>query len=306
MNIFYRHEEAREVLKRNLSQVKVEEVEDGDVVYMGDIVKDTGNMKVLRHTENNLRSPRLVVEKENGGFKEVCVRLPGILCRKVLPPIRRDISNSQPHAVRALKQSVKLTALGLEDYEDIQHVMDVVHQLFEQELGPGTVQPVLSKPYEGHLAFDIGTRYFTDRDDAPCQEHVPFSRDEDPLFILELMRKGRFIRSEDNIVQYCAKVAMEGSRPSYSPFKPENFEEGDIVEAHISFACWPISKDSYQLTLIMRALASVDTRLRTEATVKAKKVKQQSSRGGGSRKRVIKNDENFVVKRHRIVYDMDE
>ncbi|PPQ81191.1 hypothetical protein CVT24_009468 [Panaeolus cyanescens] len=302
MNIFYNCDEARNRLKGYLCDQRVDSTETYHIQQM--IQMDTAKMKVLRQTNNNLRSPRLVMEKGDGTYGEVCVRLPGILCRKVLPPVRRNISNTQPHVVRSMKQSVKLTGLGLGEYARFQEVINMVHTMFEDTLGKGTVQSVDCKPYEGHLSFDVGTRYFTDRDDAPTQEHVPFSRDDDPIFILELLRKDKFIHTEDNVVQYCSKVIMDGSEPSYMSAKSEIFQEGDIVEGHVAFACWPVGKDRYQLTLMLRALASLDTELRKGAWATAKSVRPEKS--GAERKRGGKPENNISVKRHRIVYDMEE
>ncbi|PPQ82186.1 hypothetical protein CVT24_012744 [Panaeolus cyanescens] len=115
---------------------------------------------VVRRSNNNQRSPRLVEEKEPGTYKEV---------------------------------------------------------KFEKVLGEGRVRALDSKLYEGHQAFDMGTRYFTDRDDAPTQEHVRFKEEVDPLFILELVRKSQFIHTEDNAVQYCAKQEIGHARKRYVP-----------------------------------------------------------------------------------------
>lgn len=121
----------------------------------------------------------------------------------VLTP--NNSGSDKPHLVRGLKQGVKLTGLGDEVFEQFQEAVDIAHGVFERELGVGKVRTIHSKPYEGQQAFDVATRYFTDRGDAPTQQHTPFSKDEDPKYILELLRKHRFIHSEDNIVQYGTK-----------------------------------------------------------------------------------------------------
>ncbi|KAF9054781.1 hypothetical protein BJ165DRAFT_1399939 [Panaeolus papilionaceus] len=57
------------------------------------------------------------------------------------------------------------------------------------------------------------------------------------------------------------------------------FREGDIVEAHLGFACWPIGKDHFQLGLMLRALAIVDDGIREEAERKLRNIKVQNRRG---------------------------
>lgn len=67
--------------------------------------------------------------------------------------------------------------------------------------------------YEGHLALDIHTRYFTSRRNAPNETSLPFMKGVDPDGILALARKQDLIHGPDNQVQYLKMITsdnMEG------------------------------------------------------------------------------------------------
>ncbi|KAF9051703.1 hypothetical protein BJ165DRAFT_1524612 [Panaeolus papilionaceus] len=302
MNIFYDTERARASV--NAMQARAAQEDNPVPIFTALMETPTSDFKVQRRPQCNLRSPRMTVQDTAGNVDEAGVRILGVLCQKTLPPVTRNIASDQTHAVRSLKQSVKITGLGDEVFSQFNDVVAKVQGVFETELGKDHVRGLLCKPYEGHAAFDISARYFTDRDDAPTQEHVPFPVEEDPKYILEVMRKNRFIHGEDNIVQYCRKQTNVEGKASYVKIPPDMFREGDIVEAHVGFACWPIGKDHFQLGLMLRALAIVDDGIREEAERKLRNIKVQNRRG--TRKHREWETEGISIKRQRIVYDMED
>ncbi|PPQ83521.1 hypothetical protein CVT24_005894 [Panaeolus cyanescens] len=194
--------------------------------------------------------------------------------------------------------------LGVQQFAEFEQLVKVAVEKFEQVLGYGKVKGIDSKPFEGYKAYDIGTRYFTDRDDAPTVQHVPFDRELDPNYILEMLRKDRFIHGEDNIVQYCAKI--NGGEASYVKGRADQFEDGDIVEAHVAFACWPVGRDRYQAGLILRALATINTSFREEADRKMCDMQAKNTQKQRTRKHRDGVDDATIVKRARIVYDMED
>jgi hypothetical protein len=103
---------------------------------------------------------------------------------------------------------VKLTGIECQGFKSTKEVVARVVDMFVRALDSSVVHAP-SKPYEGHDAFDMHTRYFSDQNEVPNEAHIPFSEAEDPFHIMEDLRGTQFICTMDNVVEYCAKAYDE-------------------------------------------------------------------------------------------------
>lgn len=81
-----------------------------------------------------------------------------------------------------------------------------VQDLFERQIGEGNLQKLtINKSRGDHYSLSVSNWLFVTTKRSPLAEHVPFTKDEDPMGELERMATGNLIRSEDNIVRYYMK-----------------------------------------------------------------------------------------------------
>ncbi|KAJ2921134.1 hypothetical protein H1R20_g15961, partial [Candolleomyces eurysporus] len=207
-----------------------------------------------------------LIKNVNGEQEEVCVRIPGILCSKTLPPVTRPLSVKNAKHIRHLRQYAKLTGLGCGTFEGLQAKIVEIHQKFARSVTESEhVQDLDFHPYEGDFALDVHARYFTDRHSAPGLKHVPFTTDVDPLHILESIRGVKFIHAPENEVQYCRRVTDESGAASYESMPPAALKEGDLVEAHVAFVAYPLGNHQYKLILSLRTLSLLSSEWREKS-----------------------------------------
>ncbi|KAF6751251.1 hypothetical protein DFP72DRAFT_1071453 [Ephemerocybe angulata] len=213
----------------------------------------------------SLRLTRTVGEE----MEEVTVTVPGIICSKTLPPIHGPLRASDPDHVRYLRQFVRLTGLGSHGFRAQEEVVSSVLGQFEGSPEVSALDDMNFGQYEGHSCLDLHARYLTERRYAPGLPHIPFTPDIDPDHVLEELRDTKFIRIEDNIVQYSRKVD-DGNGPfHYVPMCPSGFKEGDIVEAVGSFVAYPTRDPGhYRLVFCLRALTMLNSTFREDSRIK--------------------------------------
>ncbi|KAF9050079.1 hypothetical protein BJ165DRAFT_1525368 [Panaeolus papilionaceus] len=219
------------------------------------------------------QSYRLVkkLETDEEGMEEVTVRVPGVICRKMLPPVTRTIAGGP----KVWKQYVQLTGLGHPKYNAMVQRIDQVVGKFKEKMAPLNIRAWDKVQYEGQLALDMHSRYFTRRQDDPAGIHETFSESVDPLHILEDSRGADFISTSENKVQYCSKEGRPNGQIRYSKCNPGDFMEGDLVEADVAFACFRVQQNEYRLYLIIRILAKISSELRLQAQEKMKEENQR-------------------------------
>lgn len=66
----------------------------------------------------------------------------------------------------------------------------------------GVVDDLSFGRYEGYYAVDLHTRYLTERRLVSGQRTYPFPSDVDPRNVLEEARGSRYVRVQENMVQY--------------------------------------------------------------------------------------------------------
>ncbi|KAF9033544.1 hypothetical protein BJ165DRAFT_1357219 [Panaeolus papilionaceus] len=200
--------------------------------------------------------------KEEDDTEEVTARVLGIICTRKLPPVTRKMWVTvyiQIRGPKIWKQYVQLTDMGHGVFESMTKKLEVVTERFRAHLSPLLVQSPTKLQYDGHQAMEMHCRYFTRRTEDPSGVHERFPRNIDPYHILEDSRGGEYISTADNIVQYCRKEYRTEGGARYTKCNPEEFEEGDVVEAEVAFACFRVNQNEYRPYLILRVLAKVSS-----------------------------------------------
>ncbi|KAF9041179.1 hypothetical protein BJ165DRAFT_1406164 [Panaeolus papilionaceus] len=229
MNTFYNADKAREQLHSFLNRGKQEE---GSFPLLSEFcVEETDVME-------QYRSHRMVQMKEDDPA-EVNVRIPGIMCWKLLPPVSKELRGNVSRA----RQQVKVTGLGLPEFDDMNINLQAIYKRFKAWHDDKHVITFEDVPYEGHYSIEAHCRYFTDRRSAPMEQAIPFGHEVDPFHYLESSAPATMIHLQDNEVQYCRKQYGTDGTARYMPLSPQAFHTGDLVELLVSFVSYRVGNE---------------------------------------------------------------
>ncbi|RXW12802.1 hypothetical protein EST38_g13049 [Candolleomyces aberdarensis] len=256
MNTFYDEDDARAWLNTYIAKCFQD---GGKTVFLPQLT--LGEVRV-----EEFRDPlcwRMTVVNE-GDVEEVEVKIPGILCRNMLPPITRKLSPKDKGTIRNLRQFVKVTGLGVLVYGEFQKKIEEIERLFAEAVKPRIVKSLTFHEYEGEYAIDAHCRYFTDRRVAPMVKHQGFSDVVDPEHRLEVARGEDFVQGPDNVVQYLTLVTEDG-KERFEAISPGDFKNGDIVEIRVSFMCFPLYEGGCKVVPTLRSLILLSNHARKAA-----------------------------------------
>jgi hypothetical protein len=105
-----------------------------------------------------------------------------------------------------------ITGLGTATFEEAIRSAFGLHERFQRQFPHGKLENWETSAYKDFYALELSNRYLTPRRDAPLAEHIPFSKEVDPLGFLEDAVGGDFFHSQENEVQYYACLHDEGKR----------------------------------------------------------------------------------------------
>ncbi|KAF6747099.1 hypothetical protein DFP72DRAFT_1075745 [Ephemerocybe angulata] len=182
-----------------------------------------------------------MIKESDGSQEEVAVTVPGIFCDKTLPPVFGLRSHKFEH-VRYLRQFVRLTGLGSNNFQDGLAGFSDIETEFQKYPEVTKLTGFDFGVYESEPCVALHARYLTERRLVRSQRHIPFPPEIDPNHALEDARDWQFIRAEDNAVQYAKKTVEKDGTVRIEPLRPEDFKEGDLVEATGAFVAYPSSK----------------------------------------------------------------
>ncbi|KAF6744750.1 hypothetical protein DFP72DRAFT_857057 [Ephemerocybe angulata] len=227
-----------------------------------------------------------MTQEVGGSTEEVMVRVAGILGSKTLPPVH-GLRSTKPEHVRYLRQFARLTGLGSDTFGEHNNVFKRVHQAFATAPTVDKLDAFDFGQYEKHECIDMHSRYLTERRFVPSQRHIPFTPDIDPNHALEIARDTKFIRVEDNVVQYTKKITQEDGSYHYEPLSPEEFKEGDIVEAVGAFVAFPTATEGeYKMVFCLRTLIMLTSMFREKSrALHSTKLELREPREGRKKKR---------------------
>ncbi|KAG2022495.1 hypothetical protein CC2G_000237 [Coprinopsis cinerea AmutBmut pab1-1] len=259
MNVFYDQDAARCIVDATIARATQEE-------QCPPLLCNLESTELAVTAFENPKSFRLTRKDEPE--HEAYFRVIGVLCSKVLPPFLTTPNIRSLHHLRNLRQFAKITGLGSNSFALSEDAMEIVINLFRGTLGNNSIVGIDAKMYEGDFAIDCHARYFTERDSAPQEKHIPFDALVDPHGILESVRGARLIHGPDNNVEYCEKILHPDGTMSYEALDPKRLKEGDIVEVTVAFTCFPVKERRYRFLTAMRAIALIDASVRSKSETK--------------------------------------
>ncbi|KAF6747794.1 hypothetical protein DFP72DRAFT_821263, partial [Ephemerocybe angulata] len=196
------------------------------------------------------------------GEDEVVAKIRGVLCGKDLPPYTEvPFNTNSTSRIRNLRQHVKVTGLGSDDFAAYIDKLHEVHEMFVEHVKDRFVVPFDFLPHEGHESVESHSRYFTDRFLVPYEKNQPFLPGVDPHHVLRKIQPDDFIHGQDNIVEYCVRN-MGTKGPTYDACDPSLFKVGDVVEVAFSFVGVPIKDKRMRVILQLRGLTLLDNTIR--------------------------------------------
>jgi hypothetical protein len=100
------------------------------------------------------------------------------------------------------RQSIILTGFGAERFQTCVNAFQTIFSIFGRTLQDNTIQEWIPTLFDGHVAIDMGNRFFTDRRNQANHEIVPFKQSVDPDGILERAMGTDFVHLRENEVEY--------------------------------------------------------------------------------------------------------
>ena len=107
-------------------------------------------------------------------------------------------------------QSITLTGLDTEGFQDIIKALSNVNHLFASEVPKGSLGSIESINTEGHMSFRFSNNYLSHKFASSTEAHHPSVQDIDPYGILRKMAGNRFVHSEENVVEYYKRRRFVG------------------------------------------------------------------------------------------------
>jgi hypothetical protein len=111
-------------------------------------------------------------------------------------------TSSDPHRRHFLRQAVTLTGFGASNIQACINGIVNIHHTFSRFLPPGSLDDWMPVLFDGHVAINVGNRYFVNRHDKVDDETVFFEQCVNPDGILEEAIGSEFSHTSENEVKY--------------------------------------------------------------------------------------------------------
>lgn len=106
-----------------------------------------------------------------------------------------------------------MTGIGCESFDNAIATIPEIKLIAEREFKYGSLEKWTAATYQGFPTFNISNRYFRPAKEGSQHEAIEFSKDVDPVGILQHLGKNNVVHTEDNEVQYFKSlVDDEGKR----------------------------------------------------------------------------------------------
>lgn len=110
-------------------------------------------------------------------------------------------------------QVVTMTGIGCKSFDDTVATIQEIKLIAKREFKYGSLEKWMVATYQGFPAFNISNQYFWPVKEGSQHEAIEFSKDVDPVGILQHLGKNNVVHTEDNNVQYFKSlVDNEGKR----------------------------------------------------------------------------------------------
>ncbi|KAK0482474.1 hypothetical protein IW261DRAFT_1562162 [Armillaria novae-zelandiae] len=247
--------------------------------------------------------------------EEIVFACTGVICEVDLPPVIRSpgyvfVLVGRDKTI-TLSQSVTLTGLGCVAFDETIATLQEIRLTGEREFKNGMLEKWTPLTYRGFPAFSISNRYFRMAKEGGQYEAIEFSKDVDPVGILQRLGKTDVAHTEDNEVQYFkANVDDEGKR-RFQRARPQLFRIGDIVKVQCLVIMFKVKGAKHRMKLVLRAIAMLDCNMTLDAKRMSSKCLAPEDTGPKQLKRKIgftdeESCEDVAAKRAKEGPTMDE
>ncbi|KAJ8092707.1 hypothetical protein PM082_007036 [Marasmius tenuissimus] len=214
-------------------------------------------------------SLRLTRQTDDGDKEELVFTVQGILLKKDLPPVDKPLGKNT--RIAFLNQQVILTGLGCEIFGRALKGLDGVDNQFRRNLDEEDVEHhKVGTTVDGHEAIELSNRYVTCKGATNGVGEVGMDDIVDPKGYLLALMSDKYIRTEENVVEYYELLDAEADgAQTYSRAPPKRFKKGDIVEAQFSLSCVSLGQRSgnkWRMVGVLRSLTLLDGKYTEEAT----------------------------------------
>ncbi|KAJ2919565.1 hypothetical protein MD484_g788, partial [Candolleomyces efflorescens] len=215
-----------------------------------------------------------------GGMEEVQFRVQGILVGKELPPVGGSVLQTK-RARQYLRQNIKICGGWSETFAEASQAIEKIYIMFAGQFQDGMLEPWSPSHRDGHTVIEANTRYMMPK--ALCSEEDVQVIDEyvDPNGTLRRAMEEDFVCGPDNVVQYMQKMRPLG-QDTMRKVSPTQFKIGDIVEAVLTFVCYPTQNGTVKMTIGLKALALLDHHNRDNAAILRMRERQKALETGNS------------------------
>ena len=112
-----------------------------------------------------------------------------------------------------MAQSITVTGLGCSTFKDATSTLKEIRLIAEREFKNGMLEKWSPGTYHGFSALTFSNRYFRTVKEGDHHEEVEFSKDVNPVGILQRLAKNDLVHTEENVVQYFkSNTDEEGKR----------------------------------------------------------------------------------------------
>ncbi|PBK84469.1 hypothetical protein ARMGADRAFT_1088476 [Armillaria gallica] len=217
------------------------------------------------------------------------ITIQGVLCATDLPPFKKRVKANQ---ASYLRQSVSITGLGTNPFNNAMEAIASVYATFIRQLGQDQLVPIqFMSTYKEFPSIDISNRYFSRRDQTPSEAEIEFGEIVDPLDILGKLHGQVYCHSVDNSVAYYEHRAATDGGFRYKEIRPEQLQVGDIIEVTFEFIAVPVSKGKAKLIAVLKTITLLDAQLTKDALAKRAVERYLPGKETSLRRKNIHDDE---------------
>ncbi|KAI0665363.1 hypothetical protein C8Q78DRAFT_1084043 [Trametes maxima] len=182
--------------------------------------------------------------------EELVLRVQGFLVDASLPPLRRDQIPTNTHRLIDLKQSVTITGLGVQPFDDAAAAVLAVYHQFSAHLKGHHLRTWQPERANTYISLTFGNRYLTAAKFSDNEPHADLSEVVDPFNVLQPHLSSQ-VHLQENVVEYWERNTQPNKTRR---IKPDAIMCGAMVELQIAFTVAKLGRHDYIFLPKLRAI----------------------------------------------------
>ncbi|KAI0666734.1 hypothetical protein C8Q78DRAFT_1072132 [Trametes maxima] len=200
-------------------------------------------------------------------YQELVLRVQGFLVDASLPPLRRDQIPTNTHRLIDLKQSVTITGLGVQPFDDAAAAVLAVYHQFSAHLKEHCLRTWQPERANAYISLTFGNRYLTPVKFSDSEPHADLSEVVDPFNVLRPHLSSQ-VHLQENVVEYWERQAHPTRpRTSFKRIKPDVIMPGTMVELQVAFTVAKLGQHDYIFLPKLRAICILNRVVHTVSVV---------------------------------------